>query len=128
MKTIINAAAAAALLLALAPAAVTAAHADGITLKRGGTSTERTSRNRAGEEPADEEPADTSDDGNVADPDDEAGSGWSWGGGTEDDDEPSVRDDDARQTIVLSREVSRHHRRHRHRHGERSRTLWILNW
>lgn len=136
LKTILTATAVAALLVSFAPVATSPAYADGITLKRGGSTSTRTSRNRSNEEPGEEATADSSDAGNSDSGDDvadaggneDSGSGWSWGGGRNDDDEPSVRDDDARETVVLSRDTTRHRSWwHRHRHGEGKR-IWILNW
>lgn len=137
MKTILTAAAVAALIASFAPVAISPVLADGITLKRGSSTSTRINRNRTSEEPGEtsnEEPADNGDTGNdnggddVADTGDDNDSGWIWGGDRNDDNGPSVRNDDSRETVVLSRGSSRHQRRWKRRHHEPKRTIWIFNW
>jgi hypothetical protein len=140
LKTILTTVAAAALLASLSTGATSAA-ADGITLKRSGSTTSRTNRQPAADEAGDESNAgaDANDTGNDDATPSDTGSdtsegGWTWGGGN--NDEPAAGNDEPSTRTLVVRSDRRSRRRHARRHcvesywnacGERQRTLWIFN-
>ena len=133
MKSIVTTVAAAALLASLSTGATSAA-ADGITLKRSGSTASRTGRLPSSDENDDAGDFGDDDVAQSSGGSDASDNGWSWGGGN--DEAPLASDAEPSTRTLVIRSDRRAHRRYQRRHcvesfwnscGERQRTLWILN-